>query len=105
MSKKSNVIVDSGDGLTEAEVSEAGRVLRAGVQEPPLPVYGSELFVVGSWKNYVQWQCALCPFDTLESEAVMREHIEKVHLPPPPKPERVALPLLDRFGNPIVVEH
>jgi hypothetical protein len=102
MSKK-RVVVDASDGITPEEISEAGRVLEAGVTPP---AQGPEQFTVGEWKAGIpRWQCALCPFDTVISEAVMRAHIAERHTPRPPKPTPVALPLLDRFGNPIIVEH
>jgi hypothetical protein len=103
MSKK-RVVVDASDGITPEEISEAGRVLEAGVTPPE---HGPEQFTVGEWKPGVpRWQCALCPFDTVISEAAMREHITRVHTPPPPpKPTPVALPIVDRFGNPVIVQH
>ena len=58
-------------------------------------------FEMGQWKGLPRWQCKLCRFDTLEGEKAIREHLASVHFPPPVERE-VVLPLVDRFGNPII---
>jgi len=57
-----------------------------------------ESFTVGKWRGLVQWRCALCAWDTLDSEEAMWAHLRDVHAPKP-KVERRMLPLVDRFGN------
>ena len=63
----------------------------------------AEHFETGQWKGLPRWQCRLCRFDTLESEERIREHLVKVHFPPPVV-RREPLPLVDRFGNQIIKE-
>lgn len=106
---RKRTVIDPNDGISAEEVSEAGRVLAEGVTPSQSPLLGErmigpELFTVGEWKGLPQWRCALCPWDTLVSEAEMRAHIAEVHLPPPEKPPARVLPLVDRFGNPITVD-
>lgn len=40
-------------------------------------------YTVGSWRGFPQHQCKLCPWDTLEGEAKMLEHLASAHAPPP----------------------
>lgn len=61
------------------------------------------LYTEGTWKGLPQWRCKLCAWDTLKGEEEMIRHIQEVHRSKP-KTERVELPLVDRFGNPIVKE-
>lgn len=61
-------------------------------------------FVVGTWRGRTQWRCRACPWDTLDGEAAIMEHIQAAHTPKPPPRRAVTLPLVDRFGNPITVE-
>lgn len=50
------------------------------------------------WGTRARWACVLCPFDTLDGEAVMAEHYLAEHAPPAPAPvERVQV--YDRWGN------
>ena len=60
-------------------------------------------YTIGSWKGIVQYRCTKCPFDTVDGEAAMVEHIRTAHAPPP-EPRMVELPLVDRYGNPMQVE-
>jgi len=34
----------------------------------------------GTWKGNPRWQCALCPWDTLDGEAAMQAHFEAAHV-------------------------
>lgn len=72
--------------------------------ETPVEDPVAMLYVESAWKGLPQWRCRVCPWDTLKSEEEMRKHIEEVHLPPPAKPERVALPIVDKYGQPVVVK-
>ena len=49
------------------------------------PVEVEELYTVGEWAGMKQWKCALCPWDTLEREEAMLEHLASAHAPPKPK--------------------
>lgn len=51
-----------------------------GEEQPELP------YTVGKWQGYTQWQCRLCPWDTLEGEEAIWEHIQARHAPPPAPP-------------------
>lgn len=42
-----------------------------------------QLYTMGTWRGMRQWKCKLCPWDTLEGEAKMLEHIASAHKPPP----------------------
>lgn len=59
-------------------------------------------FTVGQWKQFTQWRCKLCPWDTLEGEAAMREHLATVHAPKAPRLRESGL--VDAAGNPILVQ-
>jgi hypothetical protein len=41
----------------------------------------AEPYRVGAWSGLPNYECALCPFSTLDLP-VMEEHLEKVHEPP-----------------------
>ena len=36
-------------------------------------------WVVGMWGGFTQWRCRLCPWDTLEGEDAMLEHVAARH--------------------------
>lgn len=59
---------------------------------------------LGEWKGLPQWRCSLCPWDTLVGEEAMLKHIADVHTPKPPRKVVQWLPLVDRYGNQMVVE-
>lgn len=40
----------------------------------------SDCYEEGRWRGLRQWRCLLCPFDTLAGEAVVREHVVKMHI-------------------------
>lgn len=61
--------------------------------ESPLP--WEEL----TWHGLPMLRCKLCPFDTLEGEATMIEHIEARHAPPV-REERGRVQVFDVYGNP-----
>lgn len=68
----------------------------------PAPVAAKlEPWTVGAWGEFAQWQCALCPWDTLDGEEAMREHYVTVHAPPPPAAPAPTVLRADRFGNPL----
>lgn len=67
--------------------------------QPPEPVESPLPWEELTWHGLPMLRCKLCPFDTLEGEAVMIEHIEARHAPP----VREARPLVqvyDVYGNP-----
>lgn len=41
------------------------------------------LYSIGEWHGIKRFECKLCPFDVLEDESLIQEHL-KMHLPPPP---------------------
>ena len=103
-------IIEPNNGITPDEASEAGRVLQGDIQEDSLSLVPPEereekpkLYSVGTWKGLPRWQCGLCPWDTLEGLAAMMEHIRERHTAPAPRIVRRPSPILDRFGNPIMV--
>jgi hypothetical protein len=55
-------------------------------------------YTMGEWNGKPQWKCKLCPWDTLEGEAAMLEHLATRHKPPAP---RVSILVADKHGNPI----
>ncbi len=72
-------------------VAEAEAVVIA--QAPKLP------WTLSTWSGLPQWRCTLCPFDTLDGEDAMIEHIENRHGAIP-----AAAPLVQAYdarGNPI----
>jgi hypothetical protein len=93
---KRRTVVDANDGVTREEVSEAGRVLSQGAQPPPAEPGPEAGYTIGSWKGHKQWRCNLCPFDTLDGERAMLEHIAAKHAPPPP-----VVQAYDARGHPI----
>lgn len=81
---------DSNDWVTPEEFSEAMQPEyppEALSEETSAPQQGDEElpYTVGWWKGFRQWRCKQCPWDTLESEAAMLEHIATVHAPPKPR--------------------
>lgn len=60
-----------------------------------------ELWTVGAWGEFTQWQCTLCPWDTLDGEEAMRAHYATAHAPPPPAAPAPTVLRADRFGNPV----
>jgi hypothetical protein len=56
------------------------------------------LYTMGSWNGKPQWKCSLCPWDTLEGEAAMLEHLATRHKPPAP---RISILVADIRGNPV----
>lgn len=51
-------------------------------EKPPAPAE-EKPYTVGKWGGFTQWKCKLCPWDTLEGEAAMLEHLASAHAPPP----------------------
>jgi hypothetical protein len=59
-------------------------------------------FTLGRWQTFTQWKCAYCPYDTLQGEAVIMEHYQERHAPPPePAPAPRLIQVADRSGNPV----
>lgn len=50
------------------------------------------------WKEFTQWQCKLCPYDTLEGESVFWLHYATVHAPVVPAP---VIQIYNVFDNPV----
>lgn len=44
-----------------------------------------EHWTVGKWREFAQYCCAYCPFDTLDEESI-RDHYLKVHFSSQPIP-------------------
>lgn len=63
------------------------------------PAPSEPAYVVGTWCGIPRWQCLKCPWDTVESEAVMLQHIAERHAPPPPP--SALIQAYDQYGNPI----
>lgn len=55
-------------------------------------------YAMGEWNGKPQWRCKLCPWDTLEGEAAMLDHMATRHKPPAP---RVSILVADARGNPV----
>lgn len=49
-------------------------------REPKDPADLERGFSLGSWRGHVQHACLYCPFDTLEGEGEIRDHIFQVHV-------------------------
>lgn len=61
-------------------------------------------YYAGEWRGLRRWQCQACPYDSLDEATIVR-HVTAVHRPAPvaaPQTMRVA-PIVDRYGNPIIV--
>ena len=57
-------------------------------------------YTMASWGGHTQWKCNYCPFDTLEGEQIILEHIARNHFNPlAPKPSLIAV--ADKRGNEI----
>jgi hypothetical protein len=69
------------------EESTLPEALRAAEEEECLekspPPAEEKPYTVGSWRGLTQYQCKLCPWDTLEGEEAMLEHLRTAHAPPP----------------------
>lgn len=65
------------------------------VTEPTAEV---PLYTTNTWNGLPRWACTQCPWDTLDGEEAMLEHIAEAHTPPPPVVSRI-IPVYDRFGN------
>lgn len=65
-------------------------------------------WTVGAWGGQRRFACAYCPFDCLDEpgfgEAAMRQHYDARHAPPAPAPVIVQSRIVDRYGNPVVLE-
>lgn len=103
MAKKRRTVTNSHDGVTPEEVKaiqpgysaealsewdisapqQADQRIREEANQRESESAEELPYTVGWWKGFRQWRCKLCPWDTLESEAAMLEHIAAVHKPPP----------------------
>jgi hypothetical protein len=61
------------------------------------------LYTLGQWRGMTTWQCAFCPWDTLEGESAFYEHYRSQHAQPaePDEPPPPTIPVADRWGNEI----
>lgn len=67
---------------------------------------GKKPWIAGRWNDMPQWKCRACPWDTLAGEEAFMDHWKHVHAPANTAARREqgrTLPILDRFGNPVVV--
>jgi len=53
---------------------------------------------IGTWDKFPNYECLLCPYSTLDEEAMVR-HLTLVHAPPPEPQAETKTPRYDRFGN------
>lgn len=81
------------EALPEATVEEFRAV------EPPPSEDEEKPYSLGTWRGRMQWKCKQCPWDTLEGEAAMLEHIASAHTPPP-KRKGIVL-IADKSGRQI----
>jgi hypothetical protein len=93
---------EPGDGAVFAEVSEDSRITRpAPYEEEKQDPSPERPYVMARWKSKPMWQCRKCPWNTLKGEAVMLEHVDKVHGEKKPAP--VARPrvivVYDKYGR------
>lgn len=58
----------------------------------------SEHYDEQQWKGLGRFACRLCPFDTLDGEAAVLDHLRRTHFRPPPRPPAI-LPRVTRFGK------
>lgn len=56
------------------------------------------LFTTGTWNGLSRWACTQCPWDTLDGEDAMLEHVAEAHTPAPAPVSRI-IPVYDRYGN------
>lgn len=61
----------------------------------------TEIYTLGKWKDYIQYNCNYCPFDTLDKTEILA-HYQARHAPPPPPPPSSGLIFVaDKNGNPV----
>ena len=58
-------------------------------QQLPPGSNAAEFFAVGKWKGNTQHRCKLCPWDTLNGEVAMLEHIARTHIAVPMAPPHI----------------
>lgn len=61
-----------------------------------------DLYTIGQWKGLPRYQCNVCAFDTLHEDVII-EHVTQAHMAPPVQ-TRVVPGIVDRFGNPVIIE-
>ncbi len=95
--------------VSEIEVKE--EVEEVSVFEEPPKIDSSQLeveeaaeeenpyFTLGSWKGMPQWKCRFCPWDTLEGEGALMEHVVTVHGAGEPERRPGGILVADRYGN------
>lgn len=79
-------------GNAEPQIPDLGTI----TSEPPIELP----YIEGLWSGLPQWRCRLCPWDTLEGEDVMWEHIAARHGAAEPVAPRL-VQAYDARGNPI----
>lgn len=61
-----------------------------------------DFIATGKWREFDQWKCKLCNFDTLDGEEIAVDHVVNVHLNPQVKEQVTSQVLLvDSHGNPV----
>ena len=65
----------------------------------------TEIYTLGNWKGFVQYNCNFCPFDSLDKSEILA-HYQARHAPPPPPPPSSGLIFVaDKNGNPVQTEN
>ncbi len=86
------------DNLNETEIEPEEAI----IPEASNPVV-DQPYTLGSWNGLPQYQCNYCPWDTVESEAAILEHIQQCHTEPKPVLKNL-IQAYDRFDNPIEIK-
>jgi len=69
---------------TSRQAAEREKAVKpAGTRVDPI----GDLYTEGTWHGMPQWKCKLCPWDTLKSEAVIRDHVVRAHVLGPEEEE------------------
>lgn len=64
--------------------------------QEPVP---TKEYTAGEWAGHAHYQCSLCPFDVLDDEGKMLEHIQLKHRPHAAPRHAPSVFLADKHGN------
>jgi len=88
--------MDPKQSIVPEAVSPEEKGESSGKSPPPVE---ERPYTIGTWRGFTQWRCKFCPWDTLEGEAAILEHLRSAHAPSP-EPKSPIL-IADKHGRQI----
>lgn len=62
-------------------------------------------YELGEWRGHPQYRCKHCPFDVLDDEAAILEHVQRMHIAPTlPQVNSAGILVADKNGNEVKAE-